>query len=452
MEQFDVLIVGAASAGSYLARRLAERGHRVLVVEQNAKDNLGKRFDIFHIAEADFARFSLPLPEKGDDFAFAFSKGRTFSAFDRYPKKQDGAVVGMHMHRYIARLNSWAREAGAQIAYQTKFVDFFYEDGGITGAVVESDGVQRLVRAKLVADCSGICSAARRTLPSGYGVENFKIADDEMFYVTLRYVAYHDPKDYVVGSRGWTYYKTWEAPEGNADCAILGVGANGSFEEGERVFAAFQEVVTLPRYTLLRTERGTTPYRRPPYSFVADGFLACGDAACLTKPSSGEGVTSSMVQMEIAVEEIDSLLREGGYLTRARLWQINTRYVEKQGKAFAAQLATLIGAMSTTAVENDFFFRHDVIFSDQTFAALSRGEQLAFSRKETLRYAWVLLRGVLTRKVRLCTIRSLLRAMQHGAEAEKLYAQYPASEAGFDAWVLRAERFWNACGSMGGVQ
>ena len=60
----------------------------------------------------------------------------------------------------------------------------------------------------------------------------------------------------------------------------------------------------------------------------------------------------------------------------------------------------------------------------------------------------MLLGGVLTRKVNVSTIRSLLRGMQNGARAERLYADYPASEAGFDAWVLCAERFWKECGSM----
>lgn len=94
----------------------------------------------------------------------------------------------------------------------------------------------------------------------------------------------------------------------------------------------------LLRFTVLRTERGTTPYRRPPYSFVADGFFVSGDAAALTKPSAGEGVTSSMVQLRSRREEISRLLTEGGELTRARLWGINTRYVATQGKALQASL------------------------------------------------------------------------------------------------------------------
>ena len=333
MDRFDVLIVGAATAGSYLARKLAEGGYRVLVIDRLAKEKLGRRLDIFHVAKADFARFSLPLPEQGDDYAFEFSGGRTFSAFGRYPKNNTGTVVGMHMHRYITRMNNWAREAGAEFRYGAAFVDFLFDDARrIIGAVYEQDGERREVCVRLVADCSGIPSVARHKLPAGYGVENFEISDAEMFYVTLRYVAYHDPRDYVSGTRGWTYYKTWEAPEGCADCAILGVGANLSYDEGEKAFAAFERAVQLPRYTVKRIERGTTPYRRTPYSFVADGFLVSGDAACLTKPSAGEGVTASMVQLEIAAEEIVRLLGEGGYLTRARLWQINKRYVTAQGE------------------------------------------------------------------------------------------------------------------------
>ena len=89
-----------------------------------------------------------------------------------------------------------------------------------------------------------------------------------------------------------------------------------------------------------------------------------------------------------------------------------------------------------------------MIFSDKTFASLGRGEQLTFSTKEMLHMVFVLLGGIITGKVRVSTIRSLLRGMKNGAQAEKLYAEYPASEADFDAWVLRAEKFWRECGSM----
>lgn len=448
MEQFDVVIIGAATAGSFFARRIAEAGHSVLVLDKLDKHALGQRLDIFHVGKPDFARFGIPLPEENDDFAFEFTGGLTYSAFGRYPKKNFGTTVGMHMPRYIARLNRWAKEAGAEFLLGASFVDFLYEDGRVSGVIYEKDGRRHEVNAKLVCDCSGIPSVARRKLPDGYGVENFEITDTEKFYVTLRYVTYRDPNDYIKKSRGWTYYKTWEAPEGDPECAILGVGANFSYDEGEKVFAAFEKAVPLPRYTLNRIERGTTPYRRPPYSFVADGFLVSGDAACLTKPSAGEGVTASMVQLEIAAKLVNRLLNEGGYLTRARLWSINKEYVEAQGKAFAGQLATLIGAVASSAVENDFFFEKDVIFSEKTFQSLGSGEPLRFSTRELLTMARRMLGGVLAGKLSIATIRTLLKGMKNGSRAEALYADYPADEAGYDAWVARAEAFWKSCGSM----
>ena len=133
MEQYDVVIIGAATAGSFFARRIAEAGHSVLVLDKLDKHALGQRLDIFHVGKPDFARFGIPLPEENDDFAFEFTGGLIYSAFGRYPKKNFGTTVGMHMPRYIARLNRWAKEAGAEFLLGASFVDFLYEDGRVSG-------------------------------------------------------------------------------------------------------------------------------------------------------------------------------------------------------------------------------------------------------------------------------------------------------------------------------
>lgn len=448
MEQIDVLIVGAATAGSFLARKLAERGHRVLVLEQQPKEKLCREPEIFRVAEADFARYALPLPEHADDFAFSCSGASVFSARDGYPKEIPCTAVGIYRFRYVARLNAWAREAGAEICYQATFVDFIFEEGRVAGVVYEQEGALHEVRAKLVADCSGTAAVARTKLPASYGVERAPVSQENLQYVTLRHVAYHEPKDYVSCMRAWTYYSIWEAQEGRADCAVLGTWSNGSYEAGERVFASFQQTVKLPRYTVLRIERGILPNRHPLNSFVADGFFASGNAAYLTVPGSGIGFTVSMAQLVIAAEEISRVLSEGGELSRGRLWGINARFFRAQGRALAAQHVMQAGLSRTTAAEDDFFYRHSVIFSEQTLSALSQEVPLVLSAKEKPRMALALLGGMLTGKVRVVTIGRLLRCMQNTARAIQLYANYPEMETGFTAWVLRAERFWKKCGSM----
>lgn len=448
MKRYDAVIVGGATSGSFLAQRLARAGNRVLVLEAKPMEQVGAKYDIFHIGEPEFARYGLPRPEEGDDLAFTFSGGAHYSAFGGHEKPTGGVTVGMHMHAYTLRMNRWAMEAGAEILYEAPFVELLYEDGCVAGVVYEQNGRREEARAALVADCSGIPSVVRTQLPDGCCVENFPITPRDMFYVTLRYVRYLNEADAVTKGRSWSFYKTWEAPEADPRGAILGVGANLSFDEGERVFAAFERAVALPPYELKYIERGTTPYRRPPYSFVTDGFLAAGDAACLTKPSAGEGVTSSMVQLEIAAEVVNGLLADGKPLTRENLWSINKRYVDAQGRAFASQLATLVGAVATSAAENDFFFEKDIIFSAESFAALGEGKELAFRPGELVRMALGMLGGILAGRLRASTLGALLKAMGNGGKVSRLYACYPPAPDGFDAWRRRADALWARCGSM----
>jgi flavin-dependent dehydrogenase len=75
--------------------------------------------------------------------------------------------------------------------------------------------------------------------------------------------------------------------------AIYGVGANLSFEYAEKCYANFIKTIKLPACKLDHIEKGFTPYHRAPYSLVTNGFICMGDAACMTKPYSGEGITAA---------------------------------------------------------------------------------------------------------------------------------------------------------------
>lgn len=451
MKEYDIVIVGAATSGSFFARRMAERGHSVLVIEKLSREDLGKRLDIFHVGAADFARYGLPRPNEGDpDWAFAFSANASFSPTGKYPKRTDYPIVGMHMPAYIARMNGWAREAGAHFEYGAAFTDFLYNDGRIAGVRYTVDGEERSAAARIVADCSGIPSVARRRLPTGYGMENFEITPTDMFYVILRYVRFKDPKDYIGdrGIRGWTYYKTWVAPSGDPQGAIIGIGANFSFDYAEEIYSEFTSKIDLPPHDVTRIERGVTPYRRPPYSFVADGFIAMGDAACLTKPNCGEGVTSALELSVVAVDVIGDLFKKGVPLTRENMWRINKRYVQVQGTKFASLLATLIGAVATSAEENEFFFEKDIIFSQKSFESMGASGEIKFTTGEMISMGLKMLGGVLAGRLKVKTIKALLESMKNGDIIKAHYDAYPESVEGFDEWAGKADALWVQIGSM----
>ncbi len=448
--QYDVIVVGAGTAGTYFAKLLAEQGYKVLVAEKDPKEKVGSRLDIFHIDKELFKKFGIPDPSTNDEeyvseFEFAVSK----SAFDRYPKRVFYPFVVMHLPLFLSRLAGWAESFGVEYAYNTEFVDFIYSENSIQGARLKQGDKIIDLAARLVADASGIVSAARRKLKADYGVETFEIGPDERFYVILRYVKLKNPdQDRLSYSTGWPYFKTWIAPQHDPDGAIIGVGANFSFDFAEEIYQKFTAQIKLPPHELQYIEKGTTPYRRPPYSFVADGFVALGDSACLTKPFSGEGITAAWELCAIAAEEFAAAMSEGRYPAANSVWNTNCRYQRGQGAKFAYLMATLIGAVNSTPEENDYQFKKDIVFSEKDMTSMNRDFGVTLGLSDTISLVSKIIGGVLTKKISTATVRSLLRSVKFAGKLQEHYEKFPADMGKYGAWQKKADQLWASVGTM----
>ena len=446
MNTCDIAIIGAATSGAFFAQRMAKLGYSVHVIEKQSFEDFGRKMDIFHIAKRDFTNFGLPEAVPGDGaWAFEFSKNYTSSPYNNYRKTSTEPVVGLHMHEYIVRMNEWAKDAGASFEYEACFEDFLWENEKIAGIrYVDSNGEHKELFAKVVVDCSGIPSVARCKLPEGYGIETFPLTPQDMFYVTLWYVDLKHEEDLLNGtSNGWPFYKTWIAPQGNPHGAILGVGSTEGYEKGEQKFREMEETFVLPEYELEHIERNCTPYCRPPYSLVADKFLIAGDTACLTKPNNGEGVTSSMVHMEIAAEVLHQALQQGD-CSKEALWPINVRYNQVQGADFSSTRALFTKAVTATKDEFDFFFRNDIIFKDQFPEAGNKED----GPGETLRMAAVIFLGLLKGEMSMSTVKTLINALSLGGKLKQLYLDYPHTPDGLAEWSAKADALWKEVGKM----
>jgi flavin-dependent dehydrogenase len=294
--KFDVLVVGAGTAGIYFAQKMAEAKYTVCVIEKSDEKDLGSRLNIFHIDKVKFEEFNVPEPKPGDeDFVDVFNFSISKSAEDKYPKKVEYPFVVSLLPKFLKRLKNQAVKAGVTFVFETTFNDFIYNDQKqIIGANVKTNKGNKQISARLVVDASGIPAVARTKLPLNSKVENFALSPRDMFYVTLRYVKLKNPKtDAIKFTTSWPYYKTWTAPSLDPNGAIYGVGSNLSFETGEKIYQEFIKHVKLPEATLDKIEKGYVPYHRSPYSLVTDGFICLGDAACMTKPYSGEGIVAA---------------------------------------------------------------------------------------------------------------------------------------------------------------
>jgi flavin-dependent dehydrogenase len=179
------------------------------------------------------------------------------------------------------------------------------------------------------------------------------------------------------------------------------------------------------------------------YSVVADGFLCLGDSACLTKPFSGEGVTSAWKLCRIAVDVVHSALQAGRELTADALWPVNVRYFRDQGAKFAGILATVPYAANVTAEENGYLFEKDVIFSEQDMTDMNRDFEMHLDTGKIVRIFGVILLGLLTGRYSLASLRALLSSVRISGKIRAYYEGFPESRSDFPAWVVRAGRLWS---------
>ena len=451
MEKYDVLVVGGSTTGSWFARKMAEKGHKVLMIEKEEKKNISRDYDIFHMSKKEMDQFGLEIPEPGSkEFGFTFEGSPVMSPFGNYAKSgKPATVVGLHKHEYILFMHEKAKKAGAKIVCGAEFTELvFDENGKVKGAKYKTAKGEKEVEAKLVADCTGIPALARRQLPDTSTVENFKLTNRDVFFVVLYYVKYLDEK---VRARdldaSFLNYKVWSAPSGEEHGAILGVGGNYGYDYAEEIYKTqFRKNVKWPDYKVEKVEKGLTPYHRGIYSFVDDGFIALGDTACLTKPTCGEGCTSSLVQCEIAVDVIDGLLKEDKALSRENMWSINCEYIKKQGIAFDSMRPLLMGIVSCSPKEAEYLFKKDIIFSRKIIG--SQGEDLDITPKDVADILTGIATGVATGKIKPTTVGAIAKGLLGMVEVTNLYNQYPDSPAGYFEWKDKADAMWDKIGSM----
>lgn len=451
MKKYDVLIVGASTTGCWFAEKMASQGFKVLVIEKELPENVSRCYDIFHMGQVEMEQFGLPVPDENSELReFSFGGSTMISPYGNYRKKAGSAtVIGLHKHDYIMFMAERAKQKGAEFIYGASFSDLIFDEkGSVAGVKYETDNGVFEVYARITADCSGIPSVARRKLPDTSVVENFKLTPIDIFYVVLYYIEYVDrtldPRYY---DGFFMQYKSWSAPAGDGYDAILGIGGSYSYEYAEEVFnAQFMKNVKYPEYTVKKIEKGMTPYHRSVYSFVDDGFIAMGDAACLTKPTCGEGCTSSLVQGEIAVDVISELLKKDEPLTRKNMWSINKRYMVAQGKDFDSMRPLLMGLIKMNFDEAEYLFENDVIFSNKILGGMDDG--LNLSTNDIIDMVKGIAKGVAKSKIKPASIKALLKGLSQSDAVGKLYDEYPDSVSGFSQWKEKADALWAEIGTL----
>jgi len=299
------LVAGAGHGGLCAALHLARAGQRVTVFERLPEASLGYDWtDVAEFGVLERNGFS-PLPEGSWVTAYQATLIGPGKSCPIRPKEQYVVRDEIHAERkdWLAVMLQGCRAAGVELVFEAEVLGPVIEDDRVCGLRVRVNGEEQAFPADMVIDAAGVDSPVRTNLPERFGVPG-ALPREDLFYAWRGYF------DRLPGPDPQGVYNTYLTHQGrkglswvtaNPGSMDILVGNIGRPLEEEELAAAIDDLRADNPLVGQRLLRGggkaqPIPVRRPLGMFVANGYAAVGDSACMTDPFSGSGIGSSMDQ------------------------------------------------------------------------------------------------------------------------------------------------------------
>ena len=213
-EKYDVVIVGAGTAGVYIGWLMAKKGFSILIIDKDKREEVGKRLDVIHFETDRIEKAGIPPPKDGYPELVGIFEEDTVNAPDfKSFKKIRAQQTVIRLSYFLQRMYDIAEADGAKFEFTCKFVELIFENNKIVGISVEKNGGFIDYLSRIVIDASGTVGAIRTSLPADYGIETFKLGPEDVMYVLLQYIKWSKPEEPCPPHlNGYIYYLAWLGP------------------------------------------------------------------------------------------------------------------------------------------------------------------------------------------------------------------------------------------------
>ena len=444
MEKFDVVIVGAGTAGCMTAKTSAEKGLKVCLIDRKKASEIGKKICGDAIGKHHFDELNLEKPS-GEELERKILGVKVYS-----PDQQTAFTVkgeGLHgylVNRYLfgQRLLKTAVDNGATLLDSTQVLEPIVEKNFVVGVLakkIDSNEKKRIF-GKIVVDASGYSAVLRSKLPPEIGVDT-KVDKDE---IEVCHREIRELNEEIEESDFCHIYLNqeiapggyvWIFPEKNKRVNVgLGVAMKGNFPNPkERLYSHVLNKELFKGSSIIDKGAWFVPTRRPLSSMVGNGIIVVGDAACQVNPIHGGGMGPSMVGGKLAGETAAEALEKGD-TSREGLWQYNVRYMKWYGVKQAGLDIFRIFLQSCKNDEINYGMKYKLITEEDLLRA-SMGEEARFNITDlTMR----IFRG-LRRLEFLMKLREVSTMMK---KVRELYRNYPENPNEIENWRVKVENLF----------
>ncbi|MFX1410322.1 MAG: geranylgeranyl reductase family protein [Promethearchaeota archaeon] len=345
---FDVVVVGAGTAGTIAARFAAKKGLSVCLIDRKQMSQIGNKICGDAVGNEIFDFLGINHP-KNEELSCYIKGAKIYSpnlkkCITLIDPKQAGYII--NRLEFGQRLLNEALDTGvSQFLDKTMALDLLYTNDHVSGIKVRLENGEKFdIKAKIIIDASGYNTPLRKKVKSSiiekeiskedvilcyreivkFSPNDLQVKDPE--YITIILDQEKAPGGYI-----------WYFPKSESSVNIgLGVFMNygGKVKElyKQNVFNSF---ITIPKFDIISTGGGIAPVRRPLWSCTDNGIMFVGDAACQVNPLHGGGIDPSMRAGYHAANTAISAIEDGNYSLN-KLWEYNYKIMTSFGAEFAS--------------------------------------------------------------------------------------------------------------------
>ncbi|MEM2420113.1 MAG: NAD(P)/FAD-dependent oxidoreductase [Candidatus Bathyarchaeia archaeon] len=443
--KYDVIVVGAGTAGCLAAKTVAETGLKVCLIERKSRREIGEKICGDALGEHHLKALGLSPPQHGE-------LERRIEGVKIYSpdletvftvKHEDFSGYLLNRRLFGQWLLKLALDEGATLHDCTQCLEPIIENGYVVGVSARNVKTGEKIRfeGKVTIDASGFLAIVRRKLPKGMMIENEVSREDvEACYREIRqlkqeageksHCEIYLNQNVSPGGYTWLFYK------GSAKVnAGLGVCMRGNFPNPKKQF--YKHVLTQPLFEgslLLDGGAWYDPTRRPLDNMVGNGVIITGDAACLVNPIHGGGIGPSMLSGYLAGKTIAEALEKGD-VSQNGLWPYNVRYMEDYGTKQAGLDVFRLLLITCKNEDLNYGMKYQLLTEEDVLKA-GLGESFSLKITETAKRVFRGIRRIgFLNRLRI-TVNLMNKVKAH-------YRNYPKTPKEFEKWRLKTEALFN---------